>query len=230
LQTTRFLQLFMIKNGISVLEKFYFSKTGFATVISLIMLLFLSACATTELTDTDKKKNDKSLVKYYPVNENEKILNEKGEEILITDDDPDFFKKPSKDHLEYFRAIISSDSYRVIQIRGSDKLKRVADPGGDALMMEEIPKYDLVDYTDDGIIQVKLSSYTGKIEGVNFHTRSMRITDLSKVVQNDATRWNIQHSTQGEPAITQFRITYQVVLRNKANPSREDVIKKVKKR
>lgn len=201
----------------------------FIILISIFWSLFYCSSASTTVKSSPKKEEVAGAKIYSPGGESEKVFNEKGEEVTIVDSDPEFFKAPSKDSQEFFRVIVSSDSYQLRQIRGSDQIKRAVDLGGDSLIMEEIQKFDLINYMDDGIIAVKLSAYTGKLENVNFYTRPMRINDLAKITQNDATRWNFIHANPAEPAIQQFRIYYQVVLKNKNKTTKEEIINKIKK-
>ena len=125
-----------------------------------------------------------------------------------------------------FRVVISSDSYKLRQIRGLEHFKRKPDPGGDALIMEELLKYNKRDFVDDGIIEVKLNSKTGKLETINTY-RSTRIMQLLKIIQNDATRWSLEHKNDETPAILRYLISYNVVITNKS--SREQIKEELKK-
>jgi len=182
-------------------------------------------------TPTEPSSNLKPTQKFFPAGENEKILNEKGEEVDITDSDLEPFRLPSNDPLEMFRVIITGDSYQLRQIRGANLMRRKPDLGGDKLIVEEIAKYDLVDKIDDGIMLIKLNSKTGKLENVNFYKRMPRIYDLAKIIQNDATRWTLEHKSEQEPAITKFHVTYYIILKNKASRDEiKNVLKKEVKR
>ena len=175
-------------------------------------------------SDSPAKKATKT---FQPAGTKERILDQAGEEIEITDLDPEQFWAPSKDPNEHFRVVLSSDSYQLRQIRGSHAMRKKPDPGGDQLLMEEVAKYDQADFKDDGIIIVNLNSKTGKIEKVNFHTRLPRIHDLAKIMQNDLTRWNLEHKKEDAPEITRFTVSYYIILRSKA--SRTDVKEMLKK-
>ena len=162
-----------------------------------------------------------------PAGETEKIQDEKGEFVENTSEEPAFFSAPSSDPTEYFRVIISSDSYKMRQIRGTALIGRKSDPGGDALIIDDVKKFDLIDFKDDGIIVIKLNGDTGKFENINFHMRVPRINDIAKIVQNDATRWTLEHKKGPIPSITKYLIYYNVILKNKSN--REEVKDRLKK-
>lgn len=189
-------------------------------------LFFSYSCTTTDKTTDIKPDKDKQY--FYPGGKEETILNEKGEVVQISNEDPEFFQKTSKDWRELFRVIISSEGYQVRQIRKSEWIKRAPDEGGDKLTMEELKPYNKVDYVDDGVVAIELSPYTGKIQNLNFDTRVPRINELAKIVQNDATRWKLIHKNEDEPSILEYKIFYQIKLQK--NASREEVIDLLKKK
>lgn len=186
-----------------------------------------TTAVTTAVKTTDPAPAKKATKTFQPAGPKERILDQSGEEIEITDLDPEQFWAPSKDPNEHFRVVLSSDSYQLRQIRGSHAMRKKPDTGGDQLLMEEVAKYDQADFKDDGIIIVNLNSKTGKIEKVNFHTRLPRIHDLAKIMQNDLTRWNLEHKKEDAPEITRFTVSYYIILRSKA--SRTDVKEMLKK-
>jgi hypothetical protein len=164
-----------------------------------------------------------------PGGDGELMLNEKGEEVVNHTGDLPFFQKKSELPTEFFRVYIASDEYRVRQIRGTDKLIRKVDPGGDELSKEELKKYDLLSFVDDGIVSIGLNSVTGKLESIGFDRRVPRINDIAKIVQNDASRWNYEHrSKDGTPLITKFVISYQVRLY--PNKTRDEVKQMLQKK
>jgi len=92
--------------------------------------------------------------------------------------------------------------------------------------LEEIAKFNQIDRIDDGTVIVKLNSKTGKLENVNFK-RIPRIFDLAKFIQNDATRWVLEHKKEENPDITKFVITYVITLQKKASDTEvKDMLKK----
>lgn len=195
--------------------------------ISLIMLNFiLISCGSAKA----EVKEELQEVVFYPAGPKEKILDENGMEVQITNRDPELFQRESKNSEELFRVIISSESYKVRQIRKSEFIKRKPDPGGDTIIMEELLKYNKKDFVDDGIISVKLNPKTGKMETINTD-RSTRIQQLLKIISNDATRWTLEHKSTEEPTVTKYLITYNVVLLNKATREqiKEELKKEVKK-
>lgn len=189
----------------------------------LLVFVFISiSCDTTK----EQVKDTVQIKVFYPAGPKEKILDEKGNEVQITNKDPELFQKESKNSSDLFRVVISSESYQVRQIRSTEFIKRKPDPGGDSLIMEELQKYNKRDFVDDGIISVKLNAKTGKMETINTD-RSTRIQQLLKIISNDATRWTLEHKSSEEPTITKYLITYNVVLLNKAN--REQIKEELKK-
>jgi hypothetical protein len=148
-----------------------------------------------------------------PGGEGEIILDEKGMAVQNNTNEIPFFQKKSDLPSELFRVYMSSDSYMVRQIRNSDKIIRKADPGGDELAREEVKKFDLINFIDDGYVIIGLNSNTGKLETIAFDRRVPRINDIAKVIQNDASRWNYEHlSKDGLPVVLKFMINYQIRL------------------
>jgi hypothetical protein len=191
-----------------------------------LTILFLVSCSSTSNIEKPKSSDGKI---YYPAGQKEIILDENGKEVTITSDDHPLFQKDSKNGDELFRVVLSSESYQVRQIRQTENIKRKPDIQGDKVIMEELLKYNKKDFTDDGIISVKLNSKTGKIETLNTD-RSTRIQQLLKIIQGDASRWFLEHKTE-EPIITKFNIVYNIVLLNKATRDqiKEELRKEVKK-
>ncbi len=198
---------------------YYFMKY----ILSFFVILALQTCSSNTVQDNVVKR-----VKLKnPAGESEKILNEKGEVVENHSEEPNFFSKESSEPQEYFRVMISSESYQLRQIRGTELMVRKPDPGGDQLISDELKKFDMINFSDDGIVQVKLNVETGKLENFNFHTRVPRINDIAKIIQNDATRWNLEHKKGSVPAITKYLIYYNVQLKNRS--SRDEVKTKLKK-
>ncbi|HNC01607.1 MAG TPA: hypothetical protein PLS71_25420, partial [Leptospiraceae bacterium] len=178
--------------------------------ITGLLLLFSSAILFSCSSTKEEVKDTKDLKTFYPAGPKEKILDENGNEVEITSKDPELFQKDSKNPDELFRVVISSESYKVRQIRKTDLIKRKPDPGGDSIIMEELIKYNKKDFVDDGIISVKLNTKTGKMETINTD-RSTRIQQLLKIISGDATRWILEHKNTEEPTVTKYLITYNVV-------------------
>lgn len=152
----------------------------------------------------------------------EDILNENGELVQITVNDKEFFQKPSKDPLEYFRVFISHQEYLVRQIRGTKQIQRKPDPEGDKLIKEELENYNIINLLDDGIILVSLNSNTGNMELVNFDKRVPRINEIAKIIQNDTMRWKLEHNwVDDKPQVKTFKVYYQIEL--KQLMSREEI-------
>ncbi|ABZ94285.1 hypothetical protein EHQ92_12450 [Leptospira biflexa] len=193
-------------------------KFSFHSVLLFLLLSFVS-CQTTKdslPSTSEETKTETGVIKDLlppPGGEGEIIFNEKGEEVQNHTGEIPFFQKKSDLPQETFRVYIASDSYMVRQIRHSDKIRRKPDPGGDELSKEEMKKFDLLSFVDDGIISIGLNSVTGKLESIAFDRRVPRINDIAKIIQNDASRFNYEHSSKdGSPIITRFLVTYQIRL------------------
>ncbi len=208
-------------------------NSGIPVFLSCIFFLF--SCGSVEKTQNSSSTGNttkigsstKSKNNYYPAGESEIILDENGNEVNITDDDFEYFKKPSKDSTEMFRVLITGKKYTLRQIRSSAYFKRKSDPGGDALIIEDVAKYDgKINFLDDGMVVVNLNAKTGKIEKVNFGTRTTRIGDLSKIIQNDSTRWQLEHKTP-EPTVTKYTVIYYIQLQG--NASIDEIKEQLKK-
>lgn len=164
-----------------------------------------------------------------PGGEGELILNERGEEVPNSTAELPFFQKKSEMPNELFRVYLASDSYQVRQIRSTDKIQRKPDPGGDELAKEELKKFDLISFVDDGYVSIGLNTNTGKLEAIAFDRRVPRINDIAKIIQNDASRWNYEHlSKDGLPAVTKFLVTYQIRLF--ASKSRDEIKQMLQKK
>ncbi|AMX58354.1 LA_2219 family laminin/E-cadherin/plasminogen-binding protein [Leptospira borgpetersenii] len=188
-------------------------------------LFLVFSCSSAEISENEKAKYTSVP---NPAGENEIILDEEGKEVRLNTGDQDSFLKPSKDPLEYFRVYISSDSYQLRQLRGSKFIRRKVDKGGDALISEELVRFNKINFIDDGIIIVVLNGNTGAFETIRFNTRVPRINDLAKIVQNDVTRWIMEHSEE-KPIITKFQIHYSLELKNKTGSTRDAVKEELKK-
>ncbi|TGJ99186.1 hypothetical protein EHO59_15010 [Leptospira semungkisensis] len=189
------------------------------------LLFLLGACASSSVHKPDQPKGE---VVPNPAGESEIVINEEGDEVKITTLDPQAFQAVSKDTAEYFRVYITSDSYKVRQIRGAKFIKRKVDKGGDALISEELVKYNRINFSDDGIILVILNGNTGAVETIRFNTRVPRINDLAKIIQNDVTRWSMEHSEE-KPVVTKYQIHYTIKLENKSGTTRDGVKEDLKK-
>ncbi|XDD44884.1 hypothetical protein AB3N60_09090 [Leptospira sp. WS39.C2] len=193
-------------------------KFSFHSVL-LVCLFTLVSCQSTkesQPSSTEDVKTEAATLKDLlppPGGEGEIIFNEKGEEVQNHTGEIPFFQKKSDLPQEVFRVYIASDSYMVRQIRHTDKIRRKPDLGGDELSKEEMKKYDLLSFVDDGIISIGLNSVTGKLESIAFDRRVPRINDIAKIIQNDASRFNYEHASKdGTPIITRFLVTYQIRL------------------
>jgi hypothetical protein len=217
--------------------KLIFRKIVFHFFLFSSLSLFL-ACTSSEKKISEERNFSKisqtksgvsggSKQRFYPAGESESILDENGKEVSITDQDFEGFQKPSKDPSEMFRVLITGKKYILRQIRSSSLFQRKLDPGGDALIVEDVAKYDgQINFLDDGMVVVNLNAKTGKIEKVNFGTRTTRIGNLSKIIQNDSTRWQLEHKTP-EPTVTKYMVIYYIQLQG--NASKDEIKEQLKK-
>ena len=78
-------------------------------VFLLFLGLIILSCGSAKVEVKDK---DMQEVIFYPAGQKEKILDENGNEVQITNRDPELFQRDSKNSEEVFRVIISSESYQ----------------------------------------------------------------------------------------------------------------------
>jgi len=184
-------------------------------LIPCLLVLFCSHCRTSSSTHDPNHQANIPIGDLLPPpgGDGEVILNEYGQVVQNNTAEIPFFQKKSDLPNELFRVYMSSDTYMVRQIRGTDKIKRKPDPGADELAKEDVRKFDLINFIDDGYVVIGLNSNTGKLETIAFDRRVPRINDIAKVIQNDASRFNYEHLTKdGVPAILKFIINYQIRL------------------
>ncbi|EQA37049.1 hypothetical protein LEP1GSC047_0801 [Leptospira inadai serovar Lyme str. 10] len=205
-----------------------FYRRGISAILATVMLLVISMILNCAGSQKQIAVEPKGEVVPNPAGENESILDEEGKEVRVTTVDPTFFQAPSKDSGEYFRVYITGDAYKVRQIRGTKFIHRKVDRGGDALISEELLKYNKINFTDDGIILVILNGNTGAVETIRFNTRVPRINDLAKVIQNDVTRWTMEHSEE-KPVVTKYQIHYMIRLENRSGSTRDKVKEELRK-
>ena len=200
-------------------------------ITSLTLLISILDCATA--TKTQSGENEKTETTGFfvkelpnPAGTEEPVYNEKGKEVAITEEDPDFFKKPSTNPEEYFRVIITSESYELRQFRGSEEIMRKKDSGGDKNISGHITKFDKIDFKDEGTLEVIVNPAKKHIMGINVKYRAPRINDLAKIMRDDASRWEFEYKKDDEPKKS-FEISYQIRLNKRTD--REKVKEELKK-
>jgi len=136
------------------------------------------------------------------------------------------FLNPDKKVSEVFRVLLTSDEYRIIQLKNDKTMERVKDEGGDKYISSEIQKLDMIDEARVGVISVWLYPDSGRIMKI----RSQRPTyfkEVDALLNDDIMRWNFNFPKKVvEP--TKFDIVYRVVLSKKQ--SDEEIIKAVQER
>ncbi|MFW5770836.1 MAG: hypothetical protein ACOCX9_05320 [Spirochaetota bacterium] len=114
---------------------------------------------------------------------------------------------------EVFRVLITSDEYRVIQLKYLDNIKRVDDPGGDKYICEELRKYDKIDEVREGRAAVWLFPDSGSIMKI----RPVELTylvELDNIIVQDLQRWSFTFPKK-DVTPTKFEVVYRFVLRKK---------------
>ncbi len=141
-------------------------------------------------------------------------------------EDNEKFLNPDKKVSEVFRVLLTSDEYRIIQLKNDKTMERVKDEGGDKYISSEIQKLDMIDEARVGVISVWLYPDSGRIMKI----RSQRPTyfkEVDALLNDDIMRWSFNFPKKVvEP--TKFDIVYRVVLSKKQ--SDEEIIKAVQER
>lgn len=125
---------------------------------------------------------------------------------------------------EIFRVLVTSNEYRVIQLKNLDTIKRVDDPGGDQYISEELRQYDKIDEVREARVAVWLFPDSGSIMKI----RPMELTylvELDNIIIQDLQRWSFTFPKKiVEP--TKFEVVYRFVLRK--NLSDDDIMDEVR--
>lgn len=127
---------------------------------------------------------------------------------------------------ETFRVLLSSDGYRVVQLKNEKTIERAPDEGGDKFMVAEMEKYDMIDEVRIGVVSVWLFPDSGAINKIRSQ-RPTNFTEIDSLINDDIMRWNFKFPKKVvEP--TKFDIIYRVVLRKKL--SDEQILNSVQER
>ena len=141
-------------------------------------------------------------------------------------EDNEAFLKPDKKAAEVFRVLLTSDEYKVIQLKNEKTMQRAKDEGGDKYISSEIQKLDMIDEARMGVISVWLYPDSGKVMKIRSQ-RPTYFTEVDSLLNDDIMRWNLVFPKKViEP--TRFDIVYRVVLSKKQ--SDEEIIKAVQDR
>ncbi len=136
------------------------------------------------------------------------------------------FLKAEDRGTETFRVLLTSDEYRVVQLRSEKTIERVTDKGGDKFIIAEMEKYDMIDEVRTGIVSVWLFPDTGAINKIRSQ-RPTNFTEIDSLINDDIMRWNFRFPRRVvEP--TRFDIIYRVVLRKKL--SDEEILNAVQEK
>lgn len=202
-------------------------------VLSIFFLAFIVDCQSSQEI---VKENEAEEAQEYeekdllpPPFDGEEIIDENGEVVPNHKKEEPYFQPKGRHYKEYFRVVLSSEKYKVRQIRGSKYFKRKPDLEGDKLIQEELNRFNIVNFKDEGILDVSLNANTGGIEIINFEGKVPRINEIAKLIQNDVMRWTFEHKMIDEKAqITRFRVYYRIILQQKL--TREEVRELIKKK
>jgi hypothetical protein len=133
------------------------------------------------------------------------------------------FLKPDKGSSEVFRVLLSSDEYKVVQLKHNNTIERVNDEGGDKYISNELQRLDIIDEARVGLISVWLYPDSGRVMKIRSQ-RPIYFKEIDALLNDDIMRWTFKFPKKiVEP--TRFDIMYRVVLSKKR--SDEEIIKEV---
>lgn len=136
------------------------------------------------------------------------------------------FLKSSGKGGETFRVLLTSDEYKVVQLKYDKTMQRLPDENGDKYISSEIHKLNMIDEARVGVISVWLYPDSGKIMKIRSQ-RPIYFKEVDSLLNDDIMRWNLSFPKKViEP--TKFDIIYRVVIRKKQ--SDEEIIKVVQDR
>ena len=131
--------------------------------------------------------------------------------------------KPDKNSSEVFRVLLTSDEYKVVQLRHNSTIERVNDESGDKYISNELQKLDIINEARVGLISVWLYPDSGRIMKIRSQ-RPIYFKEIDALLNDDIMRWTFKFPKKVvEP--TRFDIMYRVVLSKKR--SDEEIIKEV---
>ena len=165
---------------------------------ALISLLIITSCKVGQVTDPNAR---------------------------IMEDNEEFLKADNKGG-EVFRVLLTSDEYKVIQMKNEKTILRTPDEGGDKYMSNEIDKLNIIDEARTGLITVWLYPDSGKIMKIRSQ-RPSYFKEVDALLNDDIMRWNFTFPKKVVDP-TKFDITYRVVLTKKK--ADEEIIKSVQDR
>ena len=133
------------------------------------------------------------------------------------------FLKADKNSSEVFRVLLSSDEYKVVQLKNNNTMERVNDEGGDKYISSELQRLDIIDEARVGIVSVWLYPDSGRIMKIRSQ-KPIYFKEIDALLNDDIMRWTFKFPKKVvEP--TRFDIMYRVVLSKKR--SDEEIIKEV---
>ncbi|MCL1864276.1 MAG: hypothetical protein FWF73_00495 [Spirochaetes bacterium] len=133
------------------------------------------------------------------------------------------FLKGDKASSEVFRVLLTSEEYKIVQLKYNNTIERVSDEGGDKYISNELQKLDIIDEARVGVIRVWLYPDSGRIMKIRSQ-RPISFIEIDSLLNDDIMRWNFKFPKKVvEP--TRFDIMYRVVLEKKR--SDEEIIKEV---
>ena len=126
---------------------------------------------------------------------------------------------------ETFRVLLSSDSYRVSQLKYGEYIKRKKDTGGDSFMRDEMKKYDKINEARESVIRLWIYPDTGRIMKVR-PQQPTYLMEIDKLLNEDIQRWEFEFPRNTvEP--TRLDIKYRIVLKKKLTD--EEILREIQK-
>ncbi len=130
---------------------------------------------------------------------------------------------------EAFRVYVDATGYEREQMRMLKEMTILSDEVGDSLFIEELIKYNKIDYQSHAIINISVYPDTGRIARIRF-ARSSGVSEIDKLIGDDLTRWKIRllNQTEGKnKPLNSFMIVYFITLENVLSKKETiDILKK----
>ncbi len=127
---------------------------------------------------------------------------------------------------ETFRVLIMSDKYAFVQTNYEETIERVADPGGDRYICDEVKKYNKIDESREGMYHVQLYPDRGTLMKVRPY-KPLNLIELDNIIIDDLQRWSFKFPKSFiQP--NNLYIKYRIVLRKRQ--SDEQIKKELEKK
>jgi len=111
-----------------------------------------------------------------------------------------------------YKIFASSENYEILQSKESN-IKMENDVNGQFLFVEDLKKYDMINYTSDAVFSVELYPNNGLIAKIR-PLKPSGISELNKVIADDITRLKFDIKNIGTEPLA-FNIHYTILLQKK---------------